>query len=992
MRVARVSFRTRIWLALLGCVAVLLILTQLVVHRETARQVVSFEEQSATRASHAFDQLEQFWQDQLAQLGMRLSTSARIQAALIEGDPTLLGEVAADELAIAAISDALAAFTDLDGAPLTVLLDGTVRPAAAPVLVDPWVDRLVHAEDGHAFGYEVVDGRLFVVQATVLTLFQRPLGALLLGFPVGDEDALRLAEVIEAEICFVVESACVAATPNARGTGLGALLVRAAGRSEPRTGSWDRERWALISQPLSPSAEFAAWRVIAVPLEAVLAPFERIRRVATLAGLGALIAAGALATVLSRGLTRPVQRLVEATQRIADGEYDVRVEVAAQDEIGTLARAFTRMAEGLLLKERYRGILDKVVSPEVTEELLKGEIRLGGETRVVTTLFADIRGFTSSTEGMEPQRVITLLNDYLSRATDAVEAAGGVVDKYVGDEIIAIFGAPISRDDDPVRAVRAALAIQKALTELNLQRAGRGEPPINVGIGINTGSAVAGNMGSARRMNYTVVGEAVNLTARLCSAAAPGQILISEATYAWIRDHVAARKLPPIRVKGLSYEVQVYAVEAAHESQVRQRLARSGVAAVGVLIAVLAAATAAPAQQGPLAPTGSAADAAQALAMVPAIGTKAPFQVGLMGRIEVEGYVPPDTPTWIIEETDPFLAGRASLFGIFAFDERLSALLEARADRGHVPANRSLEVRLQQGFLHYALGTPLGLGVQAGKFISPFGMYTQRQRTPADPFVRPPLAHEHRTIVSATAIPAAIDGFLNWKDEPLPIRQRGAPLVWSVPYPTGLMLASRVHPLDVRLAVVNSAPSSAPRAWTPDFDRAPLPSLIANLGFQLRPELRLGVSYSAGPFLEAVVEESLPAGHGRRDFPQEIWNANLAFSRGLVEAHAELFVNRWEVPNLAETPRDISYYAEGKLKLLPGIYVATRYNAIHFNDMTRPSGVRERWDHDVRRWQFAGGYRLMRTSEVRAEYLLNRSDAPRETGGNLFALQWWWAF
>jgi class 3 adenylate cyclase len=985
MRVARISFRTRIWLALLGCVALLLVLTLLVVRRETTRQVVLFEEQSTTRASYAFDQLEELWQDQLAQSGLRLNTSARIQAALVEGDPELLAEVAADELVMAAIPNALAVFTDLDGAPLASLLAGTAHPGNAPVSVDHWIDRLLQAADERVFGYEVVDGRLFAVQASVLTLFRRPLGVLLLGFPVEDEDARGLAEVIDAEICFVVAASCVAATPAARGSGLEPLLVQAAGGSGPKTGRWNGERWALISQPLSPTAALAAQRVIAVPLERVLAPFERIQHVALLAGLGALIAAAGLATLLSRGLTRPVQRLVEATRRIARGEYDVHVEVGARDEIGTLATAFNGMAEGLLLKERYRGILDKVVSPEVVDELMKGEIRLGGETREVTTLFADIRGFTSRTEGMEPQAIIALLNEYLARATTAVEGEGGVVDKYVGDEIIALFGAPISRGDDPERAVRAALAIQNAMSELNAARMARGELPIEIGIGINTGSAVAGNMGSARRMNYTVVGEAVNLTARLCGAAAPGQILISETTYARVRELVAARKLPPIRVKGLSYEVKVYAVEVPGEQHAERRLARAGAGVVGVLLAALAGAPAAQAQHEPPSPAAAASSFPQRAAG-PA------FQAGFAGRIELEGYLPQDTPTWIIEETDPFLAGRASLFGLLAFGERLTALLEARADRGQVPADRSLEVRLQQGFLHYAIGTPLGLGAQAGKFTSPFGMYTQRHRTPADPFIRPPLAHEHRTIASATAIPAAIDGFLNWKDEPLPTRQRGAPIVWSVPYPTGVMLAGRLHPADLRLAVVNSAPSSAPREWTPDLERAPAPSFVANLGYQLRPEVRLGVSYSVGPFLEPVVEDALPSGSRRRDFLQEMWNANLAFSRGLVEAHAELFVNRWEVPNLAETPRDLSYYAEAKLKLLPGAYVATRYNAIHFNRMARASGEREPWDHDVRRWQFAGGYRLTRGSELRAEYLLNRSDAPRAAGDNLLALQWWWAF
>jgi hypothetical protein len=354
--------------------------------------------------------------------------------------------------------------------------------------------------------------------------------------------------------------------------------------------------------------------------------------------------------------------------------------------------------------------------------------------------------------------------------------------------------------------------------------------------------------------------------------------------------------------------------------------------------------------------------------------------------------VPQEAPVWIIEETEPFVAGQASLFGMLQVGDRLSALLEARADRGHVPADASLEVRLQQGFLHYTIGTPLGLGAQAGKFVSPFGAFAQRHRTPADPFIRPPLAHEHRTIVSSIAIPRAIDGFLDWKDEGLPVRRRGAPLVWSVPYPTGALILGRLPRADFRVAVLNSAPSSAPREWAPDFRRAPMPSLVAGVGYQPRPELRLGVSYGVGPYLEPVLEDSLPAGAGRSDFLQQLWNASLAFARGLVEAHAEVFFNRWDVPNLDESPRDLAYYSEGKLKLGAGLYVAARHNAIRFNDMTRSTGEVEPWDHDVSRWQFGTGYRLTRASELRAEYVLNRSEAPGNARDDLFALQLWWAF
>ena len=136
------------------------------------------------------------------------------------------------------------------------------------------------------------------------------------------------------------------------------------------------------------------------------------------------------------------------------------VNVKSRDELGKLAGSFNHMVHDLSLKERYRSLLDKVVSADIAEEMLKGDIVLGGENRRVTTLFADIRGFTPLTEGMEPQEVILMLNEYMDRAASAVEEHGGVVDKYVGDEIMAIFGAPVSQEEDALNAVRAALELE----------------------------------------------------------------------------------------------------------------------------------------------------------------------------------------------------------------------------------------------------------------------------------------------------------------------------------------------------------------------------------------------------------------------------------------------------------------------------------------------------------------------------------------------------
>jgi adenylate cyclase len=249
-----------------------------------------------------------------------------------------------------------------------------------------------------------------------------------------------------------------------------------------------------------------------------------------------------------------------AAGRVAEGDYRVTVESNRKDELGRLADSFNEMTAGLRLKEQYRGVLDKVVSKDVAEELIEGGLELGGETRDVAVLFADIRGFTALTEGMAPEAVITLINACMEGMSGAIEAEGGVVDKYIGDELMAVFGAPVSRGDDAGRAVRAALRIQEGLAELNVQRRAEGAEPIGVGVGVNAGTAVAGNMGSSNRLNYTVLGEAVNLASRLCGLAPAGEIYVSEATAERVSGSIAVEPIGAHQLKGFSKDCHVFRV------------------------------------------------------------------------------------------------------------------------------------------------------------------------------------------------------------------------------------------------------------------------------------------------------------------------------------------------------------------------------------------------------------------------------------------------
>jgi class 3 adenylate cyclase len=273
-----------------------------------------------------------------------------------------------------------------------------------------------------------------------------------------------------------------------------------------------------------------------------------------------------VALLFARTFTRPVRVLAESARAVEQGRYDAACVVApGEDELGRLAQTFNAMIDGVKARERERDIFGRVVSPEVREKLLSGEIRLGGENRRVSVLFSDIRGFSTLSERMSPQDVVSLLNEYLSEMAEAIKPWNGYINNFIGDAIVVIFGAPESRTETEWAAVGAAIDMKRRLEKHNLQRREMGDPPIQTGIGISTGKVVAGQVGSLDRFLYTVIGDTVNVAARLESLTkefAGNPILITAATYEGIKDHheLDVEDLGPHQVKGRDESVHVYAV------------------------------------------------------------------------------------------------------------------------------------------------------------------------------------------------------------------------------------------------------------------------------------------------------------------------------------------------------------------------------------------------------------------------------------------------
>jgi len=307
--------------------------------------------------------------------------------------------------------------------------------------------------------------------------------------------------------------------------------------------------------PLNPDSPLpVAYKVGLYSWEAALRAQAEVQ--SQILGFSALALLGALAfsLLLSHGLSVPLKELVSGTAEIQRGNFEVKVPVRSRDEIGQLATSFNEMAQGLALKEKYHNVLNMIADKDVAQQLMSGKVALGGELREVSVMFCDIRGFTALTQNMDPAEVIHMLNEHMTALTKVIYDHNGVVDKFIGDSIMAVFGAPKSYGNDAHNAARAALRMIQERAKLNETS----HYHISIGIGIATGTVLAGNMGSANRSNYTVIGERVNLAARLCSVAGPREIVIGQTTRDKLGDLVGIEEMPDLRLKGFSEAVRAY--------------------------------------------------------------------------------------------------------------------------------------------------------------------------------------------------------------------------------------------------------------------------------------------------------------------------------------------------------------------------------------------------------------------------------------------------
>jgi adenylate cyclase len=272
-----------------------------------------------------------------------------------------------------------------------------------------------------------------------------------------------------------------------------------------------------------------------------------------------------VALFLGRTLVRPLRRLEGSMRRVEQGDLNERAEVSSADEIGQLSGSFNRMVEGLEREVLLRDLLGQYLTPELARAAIEQRGRLDGQVVTCTALFADIRNFTGLTESLPPETLLSMLNRYFVRVSGAIVAEGGLVNKFGGDSMLAVFGTPLNpADDHACLAVQAGLRILRELEAFNREQADAGLPEVMIGIGIATGDVVAGNVGGGGKVEYTVIGDAVNVASRLQAMTKElGEaLLVSAATAEASSQLCRVTPIGEVGVRGRAQSVAVFRAQA----------------------------------------------------------------------------------------------------------------------------------------------------------------------------------------------------------------------------------------------------------------------------------------------------------------------------------------------------------------------------------------------------------------------------------------------
>jgi class 3 adenylate cyclase len=345
--------------------------------------------------------------------------------------------------------------------------------------------------------------------------------------------------------------------------------LRQAGRSMQR----EKRGFVDFGSTLSGEEAFLAfariqapsWTLgVVLPKRELFAKIEDLRYRAIFLCVIGLTLLLAVSVMVALSFARPLRRMADAAEKVQSGDLDIDLSgIRSNDEVGRLAMAFTQMVQGLRDRDFIRDTFGRYLTREVVNRLLehKDGLRLGGESREISMIMSDLRGFTALTSNMRPEQVITFLNRYLGKMVEILLDYRGIIDEIIGDGILAFFGAPEPMEDHPARAVACALKMQRAMEELNAINQEDGFPTLEMGVAVNTGSVVVGNIGSERRTKYGAVGSQVNFTGRAESFTVGGQVLITRATYDALADILDVKNVFQVEMKGIPGKVELFDVK-----------------------------------------------------------------------------------------------------------------------------------------------------------------------------------------------------------------------------------------------------------------------------------------------------------------------------------------------------------------------------------------------------------------------------------------------
>ena len=569
------SFSSKIALLVSGLLTVTLVITFILVNRENTNNALRNVAADLITTEEAFTSLLESRTTGLFDVVRPATSDHAFRTTFIDGHiPTL--ESAMQNLLnrIRYVSTDLMLLTDLNLNTIAQASPDSIRMQDLPV--EQLVNKAFGGEEYESSGIISTPDQPYQLIASPL-LIPNPQGWIFVGFPIGDQFVQSTKEITQTDVSIAIFDGVwrlSSTTLNTEQQSSFTALLPSMLDEDNLSIETMLNGVPFLSrlQRLDSDSDAQVYVGLHGNLDQAIAPYQRLNRSLYAIFGGGLLLSAFAAITLARSVSAPVKALTKGVEAIRSGDLSRRVQSKSSGEIGHLGSAFNEMAEGLQEKEQVRNLLGKVVSEEIASELLTNQIELGGEEKEITVLFCDIRNFTAICEAIAPQKVLTRLNSFFSEASKIIESHQGVIDKYMGDALMALFGAPIKHGNEENRAVGVALEMREkihhAMTEQDQL-----EEPLKFGIGIASGQTLVGNMGSENRLNYSVIGDGVNVAARLESLTKFYEIpvLVNERV-AINANQYTFRWIDRIRAKGKRQAIDIYQPLQAHDIEAKQDL------------------------------------------------------------------------------------------------------------------------------------------------------------------------------------------------------------------------------------------------------------------------------------------------------------------------------------------------------------------------------------------------------------------------------------